>query len=266
MLQYTSNCGNRLDKTSLFTRDTHHSPISQHPFNISIEERNSDWLINSDLFLRSIAECDHTTSAPKKTLYLIKSRAFLNKFGMLLETKILNDKTLSLPFHLDSGFPLVLCFFWPGMPFVYYCSQYDDKPNFPGDKSVIMILWCVEHFIIETGSDCSIIMSDTTGYNTVQVCHTSCSDSECTDVGWLHQGNCPFKRNVNTFPPCVIMALYCGLPMESVGFFPFWKNITHKTWQVVHSTSNMWWQLVCWFIGDEARENMLTQRVVCAVC
>lgn len=163
MLQYTSNCGNRLDKTSLFTRDTHHSPVSQYPFNISIEERNSDWLINTELFLRSIAVCDHTTSAPKKTLYLIKSRAFLNKFCMLCVTKISNCKTLSLPFHPDSGFPLVLCFFWPGMPFVYYCSQYDDKPNFPVDKSVIMILWCVEHFIIETGSDYSIIMSDTMG-------------------------------------------------------------------------------------------------------
>lgn len=91
---------------------------------------------------------------------------------------------------------------------------------------------------------------------------TSCSNSECTDVGWLHQGYCPFKRSVNTFLPCVIMALFCGLSMESAGLFPFWKNITHKTWQVVHSTSNMWWQLVCWFIGDEAQENMLTQRVV----
>lgn len=76
MLQYTSNCGNRRDKNSLFTRDTHHSPVSQCPFNIAIEERNSDWLVNTDLFLRSIAECDHTASVPKKTLYLMKSRTF----------------------------------------------------------------------------------------------------------------------------------------------------------------------------------------------
>lgn len=76
MLQYATNCGNRLKKTSLFTRDTHHSPVSQRAFNISIEERDSDWLINPDLFLCSIAECDDTTSVPKKTLYLNKKRAF----------------------------------------------------------------------------------------------------------------------------------------------------------------------------------------------
>lgn len=88
----------------------------------------------------------------------------------------------------------------------------------------------------------------------------SCSNSECTDVGWLHQVNYPFKRNVNTFPPCVIMALFSWLSMESAGSFPFGKtkqNKTHKTWQVVHSTSNMWWQLVCWFIGNRSRENIL---------